>query len=76
MEFMATNDKTNVLGEPLELCSCSPNTGFFRDGYCRTHGSDMGRHVICAEITEDFLSFTKSQGNDLSTQNPNSTFLD
>ena len=59
--------KTNVLGTPLELCGCMPLTGFFRDGYCHTDGSDVGRHVICAVMTEDFLAFTKAQGNDLST---------
>ena len=62
-------DKKNVLGGPLLACCHSPKTGFFRDGYCRTDSQDHGRHVICAEMTEDFLSFTKAQGNDLSTPN-------
>ncbi len=61
------NGTKNVLGEPLELCSCTPNTGYFRDGYCRTNDGDMGQHTICAVMTEDFLAFTKSRGNDLST---------
>ena len=62
-------DKKNVLGGRLQACCHSPKTGFFRDGYCRTDSQDLGRHVICAEMTEDFLSFTKAQGNDLSTPN-------
>lgn len=68
------NSKNNVLGEPLELCGCKPITGYFRDGYCRTDGSDMGQHTICAVMTEDFLAFTKTRGNDLSTPNPEFNF--
>jgi uncharacterized protein (DUF2237 family) len=45
-------------------------TGFFRDGSCRTSEEDVGRHVVCAEMTAEFLAYTKSQGNDLSTPNP------
>ena len=63
-----------VLGEPLQLCSCQPNTGYFRDGYCRTAGSDIGQHTICAVMTEDFLTFTKAHGNDLSTPRPEFDF--
>lgn len=47
-------------------------TGFFRDGYCRTGSSDHGSHTVCSEVTEEFLEYTKKQGNDLST--PNSYF--
>ena len=57
----------NVLGSTLELCSVSPMTGFFRNGCCETGASDMGLHVVCAEMTEEFLEFSKAQGNDLST---------
>ena len=57
----------NVLGTTLELCSVSPMTGFFRNGCCETGASDMGLHVVCAEMTEEFLEFSKAQGNDLST---------
>ncbi|WP_026971371.1 DUF2237 family protein [Aliagarivorans marinus] len=64
------NDKFNVLGEPLALCSCTPLTGFYRDGYCRSDQQDLGRHIICAEVTADFLAFTLMQGNDLSTPRP------
>lgn len=66
--------KKNVLGNPLESCCLAPKTGFFRDGYCRTDKYDYGRHVICAEMTEEFLTFTKEQGNDLSTPRPEFDF--
>jgi uncharacterized protein (DUF2237 family) len=62
-----SKEKKNVLGEALEACCFAPKTGYFRDGYCRTDESDRGRHVVCAEMTESFLRFTKEQGNDLST---------
>ena len=57
----------NIQGEPLETCSLNPLTGFFRDGYCRTADEDHGSHTLCARVTKDFLEFTKSRGNDLST---------
>ncbi len=57
----------NVLGEPLQTCCTSPMTGFYRDGKCETGAQDLGTHVVCAEITDEFLAFTKSRGNDLST---------
>lgn len=60
----------NVLGEELEVCSQSPRTGFYRDGCCNTGMSDAGLHLVCAEMTEEFLSFSASRGNDLSTPNP------
>lgn len=60
----------NVLLQPLEVCCSSPETGYFRDGYCRTDERDEGRHVICAQVTEDFLVFTRERGNDLSTPRP------
>ena len=64
----------NVLGEKLEICCTSPMTGFYRDGYCQTGVSDVGSHLICAELTEDFLEFTKRRGNDLSTPRPEYLF--
>ncbi len=71
-------DKTasplNVLGTPLEACCFAPKTGFYRDGYCRTDSQDHGRHVICAEITDGFLAFTLSRGNDLITPHPEFDF--
>lgn len=64
----------NVLHEELALHSHSPKTGFFRDGYCRTGPSDRGSHVIAAIVTEEFLKFTKSQGNDLQSPRPMDNF--
>src|SRR5215467_3687578 len=60
----------NVLGERLELCSIDPMTGFFRDGCCDTSREDVGSHTVCAVMTADFLAFSKSRGNDLSTPVP------
>jgi uncharacterized protein (DUF2237 family) len=60
----------NVLGGRLIPCSTSPRTGFFRDGCCNTGPEDRGLHVICAEMTADFLAFSRAQGNDLSTPVP------
>jgi uncharacterized protein (DUF2237 family) len=59
--------KLNVLGTPLVPCSKAPMTGFYRDGHCRTDERDQGRHVVCAQMTDEFLQFSKAQGNDLST---------
>ena len=60
----------NVLGSDLQLCCSNPMTGYYRDGYCRTGGQDFGVHVVCSQMTAEFLSFTKQQGNDLSTPIP------
>ncbi|TWT84360.1 hypothetical protein CA13_58380 [Planctomycetes bacterium CA13] len=59
----------NVLGTDLQSCSTDPMTGFYRDGCCNTGGSDAGVHVVCTEMTEAFLAFSKEKGNDLSTPN-------
>ena len=59
----------NVLGTELESCGTEPMTGFYRDGCCNTGASDEGLHTICAEMTADFLRFSKLKGNDLSTPN-------
>lgn len=59
----------NVLGEDLESCSTDPMTGFYRDGCCNTGASDEGMHTVCVEVTDDFLRYSKQQGNDLSTPN-------
>jgi uncharacterized protein (DUF2237 family) len=64
------NDDLNVFGEPVSVCSFDPMTGFFRDGCCRTDAQDLGRHVVCAEVTADFLEFSRSRGNDLITPRP------
>jgi uncharacterized protein (DUF2237 family) len=64
------SEPLNVLGEPLQECSCEPMTGWFRDGSCRTDPSDLGRHTVCCVINEAFLGYTKAQGNDLTTPAP------
>jgi len=60
----------NVLGTELKSCSHQPLTGFYRDGCCNTGGDDIGLHTVCAVMTEDFLAFSYSRGNDLSTPRP------
>jgi uncharacterized protein (DUF2237 family) len=60
----------NVFGEPLVPCSFEPLTGFMRDGCCRSEGSDMGAHLVCAVMTKAFLAFSQQRGNDLSTPRP------
>lgn len=60
----------NVLGTNMEPCCNDPVTGFFRDGYCSTNDEDLGVHVTCVEVTAEFLEFSRSKGNDLSTPNP------
>ncbi|HAC64789.1 MAG TPA: DUF2237 domain-containing protein [Cyanothece sp. UBA12306] len=67
-------DAKNVLGTDLILCCSSPVTGYYRDGYCRTGGQDYGVHVVCAQVTPEFLEFTRLQGNDLSTPVPQFNF--
>lgn len=64
----------NVLGTDLCSCCFEPKTGFYRDGFCKTGAEDYGTHVVCAVITDEFLSFTKSKGNDLSTPIPQWSF--
>lgn len=64
----------NVFGEPLVPCSFDPLTGFFRDGCCKTNADDVGTHVVCAIMTEEFLEFSLSRGNDLITPVPASGF--
>lgn len=64
----------NVLGEPLEPCGLDPVTGFFRDGRCQTGPLDVGRHVVCARVSAEFLEFTKARGNDLTTPRPDLGF--
>ena len=60
----------NVLGGLLVECCRDPMTGFFRDGSCRTVPEDVGRHVVCAEMTAEFLDFSVAEGNDLVTPQP------
>lgn len=63
---------TNVLGGELQPCSTDPLTGFYRDGCCNTGADDVGVHIVCAIMTDDFLEFSAAAGNDLST--PNAAF--
>ena len=63
-------DSLNVFGERLIACSTDPMTGFFRNGCCDTGPDDRGKHTVCAIMTDDFLSFSKAAGNDLSTPMP------
>jgi uncharacterized protein len=67
---MHPNTEKNVLGSELQTCCTTPMTGFFRTGVCVTGPQDLGTHVVCALITAEFLTFTQSQGNDLSTPMP------
>jgi len=64
----------NVLGGELQTCSTDPMTGWFRDGCCETQVADRGRHLVCTVMTADFLAFSKSRGNDLSTPRPEYNF--
>ncbi len=60
----------NVLGDDLQPCSFDPLTGWFRDGCCNTNSGDYGVHTVCAVMTAEFLEFSASMGNDLSTPRP------
>ena len=60
----------NVLGGALLTCSNNPPTGFFRNGCCATGPQDQGSHTVCAVMTDAFLAFSRSRGNDLSTPMP------
>ncbi|MBC7900578.1 MAG: DUF2237 domain-containing protein [Saprospiraceae bacterium] len=64
----------NVLGGELKSCCTDPMTGFYRDGYCRTGADDTGRHTVCILATDEFLRFSRSVGNDLSTPMPQYSF--
>ena len=60
----------NVLGTALQLCSLAPLTGFTRNGCCDTGSEDQGSHTVCAQMTDEFLAFSISRGNNLSTPRP------
>ena len=64
----------NVLGEPLQPCSSDPLTGFFRTGYCAAGPDSAAVHLVCIEATDEFLEFSASVGNDLSTPHPEFSF--
>lgn len=67
-------NKKNIFGEPLISCSDHPKTGFFRDGCCTTDITDTGEHTVCIVATEEFLQFSETVGNDLSTPIPEYEF--
>ena len=67
--YLKTEEK-NVLGTNLELCCQNTQTGFYRNGFCQTGESDVGTHVACAVITDDFLEFSRARGNDLIAPRP------
>ncbi|MBJ7900884.1 MAG: DUF2237 family protein [Cyanobacteria bacterium RI_101] len=69
MTATQSRDK-NVLGGELTCCCQSPRTGFYRNGYCQTGPEDLGRHVVCAQMTAEFLTFSRERGNDLITPMP------
>ena len=69
-----TSDDKNVLGGALAPCSVSPQTGFYRDGCCNTGPEDHGLHVVCAQVTDEFLRFAQRHGNDLVTPMPQFAF--
>jgi uncharacterized protein (DUF2237 family) len=74
MEKEKGSESKNVLGQSLQQCGCNPMTGFYRDGFCETGARDLGSHTVCAVMTEEFLTFTKTRGNDLSTPAPHYNF--
>lgn len=65
-------NQKNIFNRDLEICGTDPMTGYFRQGYCTTDDTDQGTHTVCSRVTDDFLNYTKSMGNDLST--PRGTF--
>jgi len=67
---MSDDKQKNVFGEPISSCSDAPVTGFFRNGCCDTGPEDVGSHTICALLSDEFLAYSKSVGNDLSTPIP------
>ena len=69
-----TANALNVLGTELMPCSYDPLTGFYRDGCCNTDMQDLGSHVVCTKVTQEFLEFSASRGNDLSTPRPEYRF--
>ena len=69
IENFTTIQQKNIYDEPLQVCSIDPMTGWKRDGKCSTHEDDSGTHTVCARVNDEFLDYTKSKGNDLSTPN-------
>jgi len=70
----AISTQKNIFGEDMQACCFEPLTGFYRDGFCNTGEQDYGTHTVCAVMTKEFLEFTISKGNDLSTPKPQYNF--
>ncbi len=70
LKEVRSKPQLNIFGETIAPCSTNPMTGYFRDGCCNTHPSDIGSHTVCAEMTDEFLAYSKLKGNDLSTPRP------
>jgi uncharacterized protein len=68
------NENVNVLGGPLAVCNLAPRTGFYRSGCCETGPEDTGAHVVCVQMTHEFLEFSAAHGNDLMTPHPDFGF--
>jgi uncharacterized protein (DUF2237 family) len=68
------NQQKNIYDEPLKPCSMNPITGYHRKGYCFTDDMDQGTHTVCARVNDEFLDYTKSKGNDLTTRNETYNF--
>lgn len=74
MEIKKEVNAKNVLGTDLQACCFEPKTGWYRDGYCHSDFRDRGVHLVCAEVTEEFLNYSASCGNDLKTPFPQFSF--
>ena len=68
------SDSINVFGDRLMVCGTDPMTGVYRDGCCNTGMNDRGTHTVCAVVTDEFLQFSKSRGNDLTQDYPPANF--
>ena len=73
-KIMTNTKQLNVLGKPLALASKNPITGFYRNGYCQTDAKDRGLHVVAAIVTDKFLQYSLSKGNDLISAFPMNNF--
>tara|TARA_Y100001949_G_scaffold63842_1_gene54073 strand:- start:57 stop:434 length:378 start_codon:yes stop_codon:yes gene_type:complete len=71
---MADKFNKNIFGEVIETCSKETMTGFLRNGSCETLKDDVGSHTVCAIVTDEFLEYSKTKGNDLITPRPEFAF--
>ena len=72
--MVSMEKQKNVRDSELQDCGISPMTGFYRDGCCNTGPGDVGTHTVCAIMTDEFLEYSKSKGNDLITPRPEFDF--